>query len=209
MPATHHRRATPCAPTRAFARTIRTTRSVLMVAMPVLLLHASPVPAREASPGMSAYHSGQFSEAVVHFKRVARQGCKHAQFNLGVMYGNGRGVNQNYKRAAYWYKRSAGQGKASAQFNLAVLYDNGSGVKQSPRRAVKLYRKAARQGHAHAQFNLSQMYRHGEGVRKNPVKAYQWLERAASNNPGRYAFFRDEAWRRLSSEQQLKLTAAK
>ena len=35
-----------------------------------------------------------------------------ARFTLGVMYGEGRGVPQDYAEAARWYRRAAEQGDA-------------------------------------------------------------------------------------------------
>src|SRR5437870_9421723 len=51
-----------------------------------------------------------------------------AQFNLGVMYHEGRGVSQDDAEAAKWYRQAAAQGYADAQFNLGVMYDEGQGV---------------------------------------------------------------------------------
>ena len=59
---------------------------------------------------------------------AAEQGYAEAQYNLGVMYGYGRGVVQNYKEAVKWYRLAAEQGFADAQFNLGVMYCSGQGV---------------------------------------------------------------------------------
>jgi TPR repeat protein len=61
---------------------------------------------------------------------AAAQGDQGAQLDLGLLYYNGRGVTQNYKKAARWYRLAAEQGKAAAQFNLGLLYDAGQGVPQ-------------------------------------------------------------------------------
>ena len=45
-----------------------------------------------------------------------------AQFNLGAMYGTGRGVPQDDAEAVRWYRLAAEQGNADAQFNLGVVY---------------------------------------------------------------------------------------
>ena len=59
-----------------------------------------------------------------------------AQYNLGVMYENGRGVPQNDAEAVKWYRKAAEQGLASAQNNLGVMYANGEGVPQNDAEAV-------------------------------------------------------------------------
>jgi TPR repeat protein len=43
------------------------------------------------------------------------QGHAKAQTNLGVMYANGEGVPQDYKKAHMWYNISAANGNESAR----------------------------------------------------------------------------------------------
>ena len=69
-----------------------------------------------------------------------------AQFNLGFMYANGQGVQQDYAEAVKWYRRAADQGDADAQFNLGIVYEKGQGVQQNYAEAAKWYRRAADQG---------------------------------------------------------------
>ena len=61
---------------------------------------------------------------------LAEQGDAYAQFNLGLMYGNGLGVPQEYKEAEKWYRLSAEQGHPEAQYNLGQMYRIGQGVQQ-------------------------------------------------------------------------------
>jgi uncharacterized protein len=56
---------------------------------------------------------------------AAEQGYAEAQYNLGVMYGNGNGVVQDYAEAVKWYRLAAEQGNAKAQNNLGVMYEYG------------------------------------------------------------------------------------
>ncbi len=53
------------------------------------------------------------AEAVRWFRRGAEQGFAEAQHNLGVMYGQGRGVQQDYVQAHMWISLAAAQGKES------------------------------------------------------------------------------------------------
>jgi TPR repeat protein len=54
-----------------------------------------------------------------------------AQFNLGVCYANGYGVEKNLQQAFYWHKKAAEQGHAKAQYNLGVCYDKGYGTEKT------------------------------------------------------------------------------
>jgi len=84
----------------------------------------------------------------------ASQGDAHAQFNLGVMYHQGHGVDQSYERAAEYYEASARQGHSVAQCNLGLLYANGQGVEESIETGLAWLMNSAEQGEEHAIKNL-------------------------------------------------------
>lgn len=113
--------------------------------------------------------------------RAAERGNAIDQFNLGIMYYTGDGVQQNKSEAMKWCMKAAKQGYAKAQFNLGFLYHNGEGVRQDRHEALKWYMKAAKQGHAEAQFNLGLMYIKGEGIRQNKKEAKEWFGKACDN----------------------------
>ena len=80
--------------------------------------------------GFAAAQKGDFATALRLWKPLAEQGNADAQFNFGVMYANGKGVAQDYKKAVKWYTLAAEQGDASAQYHLGLMYANGKGVAQ-------------------------------------------------------------------------------
>ena len=84
---------------------------------------------------MAYYNQADYSKAFTLFQKAANQGVALAQYNLGLMYYNGRGVIQDDKQAVYWYQKAANQGDASAQLNLGVMYANGRGVIQDDKQA--------------------------------------------------------------------------
>jgi TPR repeat protein len=112
-------------------------------------------------------------------KKAAKKGNVEAQFNLGLMYYNGLGVDKDYAKAVEWYQKAADQGLAVAQFNLGTMYENGRGVAKDYTKAFEWYEKAADQGYAKAQFNLGWMYQNGLGVDKDYAKAFEWYGKAA------------------------------
>ena len=71
--------------------------------------------------GMNAYERGDFTTALRKWKPLAEEGNARAQYWLGSMYKNGRGVPQDDKTALKWYRLSAEQGHALAQNNLELL----------------------------------------------------------------------------------------
>ena len=111
---------------------------------------------------------------------AADQGYSVAQFNLGKMYADGRGVPRNDTEAVRWYRMAANQGNRSAQFNLGLMYEDGKGVPKNDTEAVRWWRMAADQGLSDAQLNLGYMYWNGRGVTKNNILAYKWGSLAAA-----------------------------
>ena len=87
-----------------------------------------------------------------------------AQFNLGLMYRDGQGVEQDYKKALEYFEVIANQehdlsAKTIAQFNLGLMYRDGLGVEQNYKKALEYFEVTANQDHdlyskAIAQFNL-------------------------------------------------------
>lgn len=126
--------------------------------------------------GIAAYRSGDFGKAVEVWRALADQGVPMAQYRLGDMYAEGKGVEQNDKTAMQWYQRAADHGVADAQYNVAASYAAGLGVAQSDADAVKWFRRAADQGMAFAQLNLGLMYASGRGVAQDNVEAMTWLQ---------------------------------
>ena len=133
--------------------------------------------------GVAAYNRGDFATAIREWRPLAEQGHASAQFNLGLMYGEGEGVPQDDAEAVKWYRKAAEQGLAEAQFNLGLMYYNGQGGPQDYAQALQWYRKAAEQGYANAQHNLGFMYYNGEGVPQDDAQAHMWFNLAASRLP--------------------------
>ncbi len=96
--------------------------------------------------GLEAYNRGDYMTALREFRPLADQGGASAQNNLGVLYGKGQGVPQDYAQARHWWEKAAAQGDAKAQYNLGVMYFNGYAVPQDYVQARQWYEKAAAQG---------------------------------------------------------------
>jgi len=84
-----------------------------------------------------------YAEAVTWYRKSADRGDAAAQFLLGNMYNEGRGVPQDYATAVSWYRKAADQGDAWAQLNLGALYARGQGVPQDYLQAHKWSNLAA------------------------------------------------------------------
>jgi TPR repeat protein len=138
--------------------------------------------------GLLAYNNGDYETAMREWRPLAEQGSAVAQNNLGVMYRDGKGVEQDYARAARWYQLAAKQGVAKAQYNLGVMYANGQGVAQDYAEAARWYQLAANQGVAKAQHNLGVMYANGNGVAQDDAEAVKWYRLAAQQDIAKAQF---------------------
>lgn len=133
----------------------------------------------------SIYHDGMgiiytdYEQAMIWCGLAAQKGIKEAQYTLGLMFDNGRGVQSNYSAAANWYLQSANQNYAPAQINLGLLYINGQGAPKDLKKAFNLFEKAAKQNQPQAQYNVGLMYLHGTAVKRNFTQAAKWFLLAA------------------------------
>ncbi|MBF0158421.1 MAG: sel1 repeat family protein [Magnetococcales bacterium] len=96
---------------------------------------------------------------------AANRGIALAQYMLGVIYDQGKGVPQDPAEAVKWFRMAAEQGYADAQFSLGGLYANGLGVARDNREALKWLRMAAEQGHEHAKQLIEAMDSPNRGSR--------------------------------------------
>ena len=106
--------------------------------------------AGDLEEGFAAAQKGDFATALRLWKPLAEQGNSSAQYNLGIMYRNGKGVAQDYKTAVKWYTLAAEQGNAAAQSLLGLMYAGGKGVAQDYVKAHMWFNIAAIDGNADA-----------------------------------------------------------
>ena len=151
--------------------------------------------------GMDANNRGDYATALREWRPLAEQGDARAQYNLGLLYDNGKGVSHDYVQARQWYEKAATQGRADAQVNLGILHDYGRGVPQDFKKAVYWYRLSANQGNDLAQRQLGLMYERGDGVQQDNVQAYMWYNLGAANGAKRGVSLRDALAKQMTPDQ--------
>jgi TPR repeat protein len=75
-----------------------------------------------------ALQRGDYRLAAGLFYPLAQRGDARAQYNLGLLYASGLGVDQDYQAALKWHRMAAAQGHAGGQSELAQMYAKGQGV---------------------------------------------------------------------------------
>ncbi|MGH7216372.1 MAG: tetratricopeptide repeat protein [Nitrospiraceae bacterium] len=151
--------------------------------------------------GIDAHQRGDYATALREWKPLAEQGDALAQYNLGLLYDNGRGVQKDYAQARQWYEKAAAQGRADAQVNLGILYDYGRSIPQDFKKAMYWYRLSAKQGNDLAQRRLGLMYERGDGVERDIVQAYMWYILGTAGGADRGAARKDALTKQMTPEQ--------
>jgi hypothetical protein len=100
---------------------MRNLTATLCLTITVLLGSVGVSWSADFQKGLTAYKSGDYSTALREWKPLAKQGNVSAQYNLGVMYDQGKGVSQDYKTAAKWFTLAANQGFEGAKAKLASV----------------------------------------------------------------------------------------
>lgn len=142
--------------------------------------------------------------------KEANQGNSNAQFDIGSMYQNGRGVSPDRAEAIDWYQKAAAQqnekaisrlrllqanaerfqkesasadtGNPESQYKLGNMYTEGVGTNIDLARAAELYEQSASQGYVKAEYKLGLIYYEGTGVKASKKTAYKWFKKAAGKN---------------------------
>ena len=134
-------------------RTVTINEMRTVWAIVVLVAAGLWAPSSLAGPfedALIAAEAGEFETAMGLFVPLAEAGDPASQYNLGVLYENGRGVEQNYEEAARLYGLAARQGHARAQRSLGTMYGNGWGIDRDFTEAYVWFSLAAAQGHDEA-----------------------------------------------------------
>jgi uncharacterized protein len=91
----------------------------------------------------AAFKKEDFATMARVVRPAAEQGVAKAQFSLGTMYYNGKGVLEDYAEAVILFRLSAEQGNTWAQRRLGTMYESGKSVPRDYIQAHKWYNLSA------------------------------------------------------------------
>lgn len=104
---------------------------------------------------------------------------EYLECDLGILYENGIGVEQDCHKAVYWYEKAAQDGDDNARCNLADILRKGTGgVEKDYRRAFEIYKTVEQ---PYGPFRVGYMYEHGMGVEKDMNMAIKWYKKGRSH----------------------------
>lgn len=181
----------------------RVIKSILHLGLTVSLFIPVMGWSADYQKGLDAAKRGDYATALKEWKPLAEQGETAAQFNLGVMYAKGDGVDRNIQEAVKWWRLAAEQGPTKAQTFLGNVYSKGEyGVPKNGKEALKWYSLAAKQGDSEAQYWLASRYAHGtDGVFQDYVKAYAWFAIAVRNGLKKAVWERNRLGRKMDRKE--------
>ena len=129
----------------------------------ISFLMARPILAGPVEDSRKAYRGGDYKTAYQLIKPQAEKGDAVAQFFLGYLYDEGKGVPQDYDEAVKWYRKAAKQGNKEARHNLDLMGDQDQ-VSKDRAEKEKWHRGATEPKNTAAQPNLHIMEdRSGKG----------------------------------------------
>lgn len=107
-------------------------------------------------------------KAVKFFRRAAEKGHKNAQYNLGVLYSDGRGIGVDKMQAILWFVRAAKEEQKDAKDtlqrlggkvidNIGSMFRHGVNVPLNLYHARELFIYAAARGYAPAAAHLAEL----------------------------------------------------
>ena len=132
------------------------------------------------SPHVVRAQQERFDEKALRQK--ASGGDSQAEFELGLRYLGGEGIDKDEKKAAEWLLKAANKNHPGALNAMGTLHEEGTGVAKDEKKAFEYFQKGAKYGDAMAQLNLAECYEKGRGVEKNIAESKKWLMTAANQN---------------------------
>ncbi len=90
--------------------------------------HSAPEKIDRSTSASSAAISATKGDEIMSLKKAADQGHAKAQFNLGLLYYIGEGVEANKEQAFMWFHKAAEQDLHYAQYRVSEYYQKGIGV---------------------------------------------------------------------------------
>ena len=144
-----------------------------------LVLSASTASSNTYKDGTEALQAKDYESAHFMLLEEAMNNNALAQYNLGYMYHQGYGVEQDKETALRWFTKSAKLGNNWAQFYLGQAYRLGGILARNEKTAIVWYTRSAMKNNVEAQFNLGALYHMGKETPTDKVKAIKWYNLAA------------------------------
>ena len=135
--------------------------------------------------------------AMDFFRRAAKQGHIHAQFNVGLILAfsapdpthSQQDTDKDLHTALNWVSNAASEGLSDAHWLLGLMYRDGKGTEKDYDLAFEEFSKAAEAGSARGHFFVGMMHEYGLGTPQNFKDAAKGYRRAAAQADARAIYY--------------------
>jgi hypothetical protein len=117
--------------------------------------------------------------AVRYYRKAVSQSDCDGMHNFARCLEYGKGIGQDFIRAAKYYRRSAELNNAAAENSFGICLERGIGVQSNIALAAYYYQRSALQGHPDGANNLGFCLEHGRGVEQDITQAAKYYKYAA------------------------------
>ena len=135
------------------------------------------------APKLPSASASTPSVEIQQLQRQADNGDVSAQYQLGIKYRDGAGVEKDQTQALQYLQKSAEAGNVWGQVALAGMYAQGA-LRDATKHCYWI-EKAAANGHQLAMFVAALCHADGIGTPKNMEQAARWSTEASNNNPAK------------------------
>ena len=131
--------------------------------------------------GAFYFAQGDYITAFNIWLPLAKQAEPDAQYSVGLLYDQGKGVSKDTNQGLKYIQLASEQGLPAAQYYLGIKYYAGIDIDRDTTKARQLLIQAAKQDHLPAQFQLAIFYAEGEGGPQDQQQATYWLSKASES----------------------------
>jgi len=113
------------------------------------------------------------------FTKAAELGHEKAQYEMGVLFLNGKWVEKDESKALEYFQLAANQNYPEAYYQLGYCYEHGYGTERDLKYAAKMYHKGADLENSDCYVKLYRFYVLGRGVERDYVKSLEYAKKAS------------------------------
>lgn len=113
-------------------------------------------------------------------ENLANQGNGQAQYELGLRYYRGVGVDVNFEKARTYFESAVNNGIDNAAYYLGVIYYNGKGTPVNHVKAKEYFERSEANNNIFSSYYLGKIYYWGDGVEQNIEKADEYKSKILS-----------------------------
>lgn len=120
-----------------------------------------------------------YQHALLGYQKAAEKQDANGQFNMGLIFEQGKGRPVDYQKAQEFYTQAAGQGHSQAMVQLAGLFFNGLVGSRDGDKALEWYKKAAALGDRDALYQLGLLSETGVATKLDLAEAVHYYQDSA------------------------------